>query len=73
MHISRMLNMEYLTLTTPAIHYKRDHVLEQGLLNCFPGTASKQGLFKPVHDLTELALPTLVLLYSYYSVSCCYI
>lgn len=42
MHISRMLNMEYLTLTTPAIHYKRDHVLEQGLLNYFPGTASKQ-------------------------------
>lgn len=37
-------------------------ILAQGMLNCFSGTASKQGTFKAVHDLTELALPTLLLL-----------
>lgn len=54
--------MEYLTLTATPIYQEMDHVLELRMLNCFSGTASKQGPFKAVHDLTELALPTLLLL-----------
>lgn len=54
--------MEYLTLTETGIYQEMDHILGQGILNCFSGTASKQGTFKTVHDLTELALPTLLLL-----------
>ena len=54
--------MEYLTLKETGIYQEMDHVLEQGMLNRLSGTASKQGTFKAVQDLTELALPTSLVL-----------
>lgn len=50
--------MEYLTLTETGIYHEMDHVLEQGMLNCFSGTASKQGTFKAVRDLTSVSAGT---------------
>lgn len=55
--------MWYLTLTGNDTSQEMHDVLAQGMLKCFSGTASKQGTFKAVHDLTELALPTLLLLH----------
>lgn len=52
--------MEYLTLTETGIYQEGDHVLEKGMLNCLSGTASKQRTSKATHDLTELAVPTLL-------------
>lgn len=62
MHIFRRPHPEYLTLITTDVHYELECVLEHELLNCcFSGADSKQELFKALHNLTDLALPTLLL------------
>lgn len=52
--------MEYLTLTETGIYQERDHILQKGMLNCLSWRDSKQETFKATHDLTELAVPTLL-------------